>query len=182
MSPLPKLLPVLMAVSLSVTTLDAADPTTTAIESFRKSRGQALAKENQTFIRWLEGAMTQARMQKQTAELVRLESLIAQLRAETAELQSKGDKHTLLPSTDVQLRLFLTGTEWLPGRRQAEARVFTEDGKFKGKNHEITFNVAGKNRVFLIWSPNSKGECEFNEDYTEMRELTGVGNVWYRAR
>jgi hypothetical protein len=176
-----RILAVLMAASLAATPLNAADPTTTAIESFRKSRGQALAKENQNFIRWLEGAITQARMQKRTTELVRLESLIEQLRAETSELQTKGDKHTLLPTTDVQLRLFLIGTEWLPGNRKAEARVFTEDGKFKGKNHEITFNVAGKNKVLLIWSPNSQGECVFNEDYTEMREHSGVGNVWYRA-
>src|SRR5688572_27794861 len=98
MRPFLKLLLVLFAASLTASSLDAADPTTTAIENFRKSRGQALAKENQVFIRWLEGAMTQARMQKQTAELVRLESLIAQLRAETAELQSKGDKHALLPT------------------------------------------------------------------------------------
>ncbi|WP_038166449.1 hypothetical protein [Verrucomicrobium sp. BvORR106] len=176
-----KLLAALTAVGLTASPLKGADPTTSAIEGFRKSRGQALVRENQNFMRWLEGAVTQARMQKKTAELVRLESLLEQLRVETAELQSKGDKHTLLPTTDVQLRLFLIGTEWQPGNRKAEARIFTEDGKFKGKNHEITFNVAGKNKVFLIWSPNSQGECVFNEDYTEMRELSGVGNVWYRA-
>ena len=171
----------LVAASLFSPLVDAADPVSTAIEGFRKSRGQVMAKENQVFMRWLEGAMTQARMQKRTAEIVRLEVLLEQIRAETIELQSKGDKYALLPTTDMQLRLFLAGTEWLPGRRQAEARVFTDDGKFKGKNHEITFSVADKNRVILMWSPTSRGECQFNEDFTEMKELNGLGNVWYRT-
>jgi hypothetical protein len=158
----------------------AADPFAQALEGFQKARGQAIARENQNFLRWLEGALNQARQQKNTAETARLGALIEQLRSENALLLSQGDKFALTPKNTAQLRAFLTGTSWSVSRKTGESRTFTEDGQFTGKEGSVSYSVVGPHRVNIVWSPNMRFDCEFNDDFTEMKELGGLGSVWKR--
>ena len=76
----------------------ADDPVTSAIDSLRMRRGQAIARENEAMLYWLEGVLGQERLHKNTLEAERLEILVEQLRAETARLKADGDKRALLPT------------------------------------------------------------------------------------
>lgn len=162
--------------------LNAADPLRPALEDFRKARGRAIARENQVFLQWLEGALSQARQQKRMEEAARIESLMEQLRTETAALLKAGDTRALLPANEAQLRVFLTGTSWRPDIKGGEMRVFTEDGFFKSKAASTPYVIINARRVSLIWSSSTRIDCEFNEDYTAMKELGGMRHVWHRAR
>lgn len=168
-------------VGLTVTTTMAADPLSARLELFRKARGEAMAKENQIFFRWLESALIQARLSKNADETARLEMLIEQLRTDTASLMKNGDTKALIPTNGVQLSAFLTGTTWRPGKNAEGDREFTAEGRFTSKKSAIPFSVVNTRRVVLIWAPNNRVDCEFNDDYTSMKELGGEGHTWHRV-
>lgn len=159
----------------------AADPLNTQLEVFRKARGQAMAKENQIFFRWLESALIQSRLSKHADETARLEMLIEQLRTDTASLLKNGDTKALMPTNGVQLSAFLTGTTWRLEKNGDEAWEFTADGRFTSKKRTITYSVVNASRVVMIWAPSTRIDCEFNDDYTIMKELGGDEHIWYRV-
>lgn len=160
----------------------ADDPLNAQLEVFRKARGEAMAKENQIFFRWLESSLIQARLSKNADETARLEMLIEQLRTDTASLLKNGDTKALIPTNGVQLSAFLTGTTWRPENKVDGAREFTADGRFTSKKSAIPFTVVNARRVVLIWAPSTRVDCEFNDDYTAMKELSGERHTWYRAQ
>jgi hypothetical protein len=175
-----------LSIVIAVATICCADHTAAedgfkdALQEFRKARGQAIAKENHIFLRWLEGALKQAQQQKNIAETARIEAMIEQLRSENAILLAQGDRTALTPTNSAQLRAFLVGTSWSVSRKASEARVFTEDGRFMAKEGSVSYSVVGPRRVNIVWSSNNRIDCDFNEDFSEMKELGGVGHIWKR--
>lgn len=160
----------------------AADPLQTAIEQYKKARGQAIARENQIFERSLNSALKQAQQQKNQAEIIRIEPLLMQLREETAKLLAKGDTQALLPTNDNQLRTYLAGTKWSVDTKSADPHEFTPAGEFKNKKTTLKYVTTTSRRVTIIWSPSSKIDCEFNDDYSMFKELGGLEHVWTRVR
>ena len=157
----------------------AADPLAAAVDGFRKERAKAMVKENELFLHSLQQSLTQAQLHKETLLSTRLESMIKQLQKENATLLKQGDLRALAPVTAEQLRLMLIGTGWSVSKKPSEARVFLENGQFKSKISSIQYTVVNSRRVSIVWSPKMRIDCDFNEDFTEMKELGGEGNVWH---
>jgi len=159
----------------------AADPLAAAVDGFRKDRAKAMVKENELFAHTLQQSLTQAQLHKETLLAARLESMIKQLQKENISLIKQGDLRALAPVNAEQLRLMLIGTGWSVSKKPSEARTFLENGQFKSKISALQYTVVNARRVSIVWSPKMRIDCDFNEDFTEMKELSGEGNVWHKV-
>ena len=160
----------------------ADDPVTSAIDSLRMRRGQAIARENEATLQWLEGVLGQARLHKNTLEAERLEILVEQLKAETARLKADGDKRALLPTNQRELRAFLVGTLWAFDGTRKNALEFMPDGSLKSQKESFQYVVIAGRRVTIVWSPSTRVDCDLNEDGTLLTESDGAHGVLKRVR
>lgn len=158
----------------------SADSITLELERYRKMRGEVMARENDLFSKSLENALTLASRQGNPTEVVRLESILSQLTADSKRLRAEGDRQALLPETADQLAIYLIGTRWSVDPKNAkEFREFTSDGQFRAKVDGVRFIALNGRKVTIVWSPSNKIDCEFSEDYSAFRELSGVGHTWH---
>ena len=160
----------------------AEDAVTSVIAALRVKCGQAIVRENEITLRWLEGALGQARIQKNAAEVERLEILIEELKTENAQLRATGDKRALLPTNQKELRAFLIGTLWAFDGTLKNAYEFLPDGSFKAKKETFQYVVVGGRRGTSVWSATTKVDCDLNEDGTTLTEVDGARGVLKRVR
>jgi hypothetical protein len=178
-----KIVLMVLLAACPVTAIWASDSITLELERYRKVRGEVMARENDLFSKSLESALTLAKRQGNPTEVIRLESMLNQLNADSKKLRAEGDPSALLPETAVQLAIHLIGTRWsVDPKNSKEAREFTGDGQFKAKVDGVRFIALNGRKITIVWSPSNKIDCEFSQDYRTFRELSGVGHTWHRQK
>ena len=87
-----------------------------------------------------------------------------------------GQAHAL-PTNEIELRKFLIGTRWTIDGQPNNTYDFLENGTYKSPKFAVGYTVTGPRRICITWSPQLKIDCEFNESFTEFKELGGDHNV-----
>ena len=92
------------------------------------------------------------------------------------------DGNQKLPTTEAELKAFLVRTVWTIGEKGKGEYRFFDDGVFKVAESPHRYIVTGKNSVTILWGGTAKGgiNCKFSDDFSQMVELSGARNIFYR--